>query len=111
MLTPLKLLGVGTVSSPTSTEICGIHSSIQEPSIILSYSQYVIILLLSWTPLIIGQYFLDALIAIAGFLMFGQKVRDEVTSNIITNRGYPHSISVCIVVFIAIIPLTKIPLK
>ncbi len=58
-----------------------------------------------------GQYLLDALIAVGGFLMFGQKVLDEVTSNIIMSKGYPHTISVCIVVFIAIIPLTKIPLK
>ncbi len=43
--------------------------------------------------------------------MFGQKVHDEVTSNILITKGYPHSISVIIVVFIAIIPLTKIPLK
>lgn len=57
------------------------------------------------------QYLLDALIAVAGFLMFGQKVQDEVTSNILMSKGYPHGISVCIVVFIAIIPLTKIPLK
>lgn len=43
--------------------------------------------------------------------MFGQKVHDEVTSNVLMSKGYPHAISVCIVVFIAIIPLTKIPLK
>ena len=43
--------------------------------------------------------------------MFGQKVHDEVTSNILMSKGYPHGISLCIVVFIAIIPLTKIPLK
>lgn len=57
------------------------------------------------------QYLLDLAIAIAGFIMFGQKVHDEVTSNILITGGYPHSISVTIVVFIAIIPLTKIPLK
>lgn len=56
-------------------------------------------------------YLLDALIAVAGFLMFGQKVLNEVTSNILMSKGYPHAISVCIVVFIAIIPLTKIPLN
>lgn len=56
-------------------------------------------------------YLLDVLIAVAGFLMFGQKVHDEVTSNILMSKGYPHAISVCIVVFIAIIPLTKIPLN
>ena len=43
--------------------------------------------------------------------MFGQKVHDEVTSNILLTKGYPHAISVIIVIFIAIIPLTKIPLK
>jgi len=43
--------------------------------------------------------------------MFGQKVHDEVTSNILITKGYPPSISVIIVVFIAIIPLTKVPLK
>ena len=63
------------------------------------------------TILIIGQYLLDALIAVAGFLMFGQKVHDEVTSSVLMSKGYPHAISVCIVVFIAIIPITKIPLK
>ena len=63
------------------------------------------------TLLITGQYLLDALITVAGFLMFGQEVHDEVTSNIIMSKGYPHAISVCLVVFIAIIPLTKIPLK
>lgn len=43
--------------------------------------------------------------------MFGQDVRDEITSNIFLAEGYPRAISVCIVIFIAIIPLTKIPLK
>lgn len=66
---------------------------------------------LSWTLLTIGQYLLDALVAVVGFLMFGQKVLDELTSNILMTKGYPNVISVCIVVFIAIIPLTKIPLK
>lgn len=49
--------------------------------------------------------------AVIGLLMFGDHLRDEVTSNIIMTKGYPHAISVCIVVFIAIIPLTKVPLK
>lgn len=49
--------------------------------------------------------------AVAGLLMFGEHVRDEITSNIFHTEGYPQSLSVCIVVFIAIIPLTKIPLK
>lgn len=49
--------------------------------------------------------------AIIGWLMFGDIVRDEVTANILTITSYPQSLSVCIVVFISIIPLTKVPLK
>ena len=67
--------------------------------------------MLWWALLSTEKYLLDALIAVAGFLMFGQKVHEEVTSNILMSKGYPHALSVCIVVFIAIIPLTKIPLK
>lgn len=56
-------------------------------------------------------YLLDIAISVAGYLMFGFTIRDEVTSNILLTRGYPHAISVCIVCFIAIIPITKVPLK
>lgn len=56
-------------------------------------------------------YTMDVAVAAAGYLMFGQDVLDEITSNIFLTAGYPHSIAVCIVVFIAIIPLTKIPLN
>lgn len=49
--------------------------------------------------------------AIAGILMFGDDVAAEVTSSIFLTQGYSHTLSICIVVFIAIIPLTKIPLK
>lgn len=59
----------------------------------------------------IFTYALDVAVAIAGYLMFGQDVRDEITSNIFLTAGYPHGLAVCIVVFIAIIPLTKIPLN
>ena len=57
------------------------------------------------------QYLLDLSMAIAGLLMFGEEVFDEVTSNIFCTKGYPPALSICIVIFIAIIPLTKIPLK
>jgi len=49
--------------------------------------------------------------AIVGYLMFGSRVRDEITANIFLTKGYPNWLSVFIVVAIAIIPLTKIPLK
>ena len=56
-------------------------------------------------------YMLDMAIAIAGLLMFGNQVRDELTSNILLTDGYPKSLSIFIVICIGIIPLTKLPLN
>jgi solute carrier family 32 (vesicular inhibitory amino acid transporter) len=56
-------------------------------------------------------YFLDLGMAVIGILMFGDAVRDEITSNILLTPGYPKGISVFIVCCIAIIPLTKVPLN
>jgi vesicular inhibitory amino acid transporter len=49
--------------------------------------------------------------AIAGLLMFGDWTRDEVTSNIVMTKGYPKFLSFMAVILIAIIPLTKVPLR
>lgn len=49
--------------------------------------------------------------AIIGWLMFGPGVRDEITSNVLLTEGYPRGLSICVVIFIAIIPITKTPLK
>jgi len=54
---------------------------------------------------------LDLTMAVVGLLMFGDYIREEVTSNILLANGYPQFLSVIIVVLIAIIPITKIPLK
>lgn len=54
---------------------------------------------------------LDLLMAVVGLLMFGDGVRDEITSSIFLTDGYPHWLSIVIVVCVAIIPLTKIPLN
>ncbi|KAF2158074.1 hypothetical protein K461DRAFT_29404 [Myriangium duriaei CBS 260.36] len=54
---------------------------------------------------------LDFFMAIIGLLMFGDTVRDEVTSNVLLLPDYPAWISVLICVCIAVIPLTKIPLN
>jgi len=56
-------------------------------------------------------YLLDVGMACAGILMFGDGVRDEITSNIFLTEGYPKAIGVFIAICIAIIPLTKIPLN
>ncbi|KAK4218155.1 transmembrane amino acid transporter protein-domain-containing protein [Rhypophila decipiens] len=56
-------------------------------------------------------YLLDATTAVAGLLMFGDEVRDEITSNILMEASYPHVLTFFMCMFVAIIPLTKIPLN
>ncbi|CAK7271158.1 hypothetical protein SEPCBS57363_004474 [Sporothrix epigloea] len=56
-------------------------------------------------------YLLDTVTAVAGLLMFGDNVMDEITANILTTSGYPRSLTIFLCIFIAIIPLTKIPLN
>jgi vesicular inhibitory amino acid transporter len=43
--------------------------------------------------------------------MFGDGVMTEITANLIATPGYPRTLSVLMTVFIAIIPLTKVPLN
>jgi solute carrier family 32 (vesicular inhibitory amino acid transporter) len=43
--------------------------------------------------------------------MFGDDVRDEITSNILGSSGYPRALTFLMCLFIGIIPLTKIPLN
>ncbi|KAK5261033.1 hypothetical protein LTR40_003014 [Exophiala xenobiotica] len=59
----------------------------------------------------IFTYGLDLTMAVLGYLMFGDNVRDEVTSNILRSTAYPQALSAIVVVLIAIIPITKIPLS
>lgn len=54
---------------------------------------------------------LDLFMAVVGLIMFGDAVRDEITSNILADDGYPQWLSVIIVICVAIIPLAKIPLN
>ncbi|KAI0013652.1 transmembrane amino acid transporter protein-domain-containing protein [Xylariaceae sp. FL0662B] len=56
-------------------------------------------------------FILDAAVAAVGLVMFGDGVRDEITANILQTTGYPRALNFLLVVFIAIIPLTKIPLN
>jgi vesicular inhibitory amino acid transporter len=54
---------------------------------------------------------LDLFMAVVGLLMFGDAVKDEISSNILADDGYPQWLSVIIVVCVAMIPLAKIPLN
>lgn len=56
-------------------------------------------------------YLLDATTAVAGLLMFGDDVRDEITSNILRETSYPRALTFLMCLFISIIPLTKVPLN
>ncbi|KAL2156081.1 hypothetical protein VTH82DRAFT_826 [Thermothelomyces myriococcoides] len=56
-------------------------------------------------------YLLDATTAVTGLLMFGDSVRDEITSNILLESSYPRALTALMCLCIGIIPLTKIPLN
>ncbi|KAH7321565.1 transmembrane amino acid transporter protein-domain-containing protein [Rhexocercosporidium sp. MPI-PUGE-AT-0058] len=56
-------------------------------------------------------YILDCATAVAGILMFGDGVMTEITANLLDTKGYPRVLSIIMSVFIAIIPLTKVPLN
>ncbi|KAF7544937.1 hypothetical protein G7046_g9674 [Stylonectria norvegica] len=57
------------------------------------------------------SYVLDTCLAIVGILMFGDGIREAITSNVLKTAGYPEALTVLMCIFIAIIPLTKIPLN
>ncbi|RPB00120.1 hypothetical protein L873DRAFT_1681359 [Choiromyces venosus 120613-1] len=59
----------------------------------------------------IFTFVLDITLAVIGILMFGDGVMDEITSNILELSEYPAALSMAMVVFVAIIPLTKTPLN
>lgn len=43
--------------------------------------------------------------------MFGDGIKEAITSNILKSSGYPESLTILMCIFITIIPLTKIPLN
>ncbi|OKL62415.1 hypothetical protein UA08_02656 [Talaromyces atroroseus] len=59
----------------------------------------------------IFTYSLDCSMAVIGWLMFGDGVRDEIIVNVLETSGYPRALSICMILFTAIIPITKVPLN
>ncbi|KAG5665658.1 hypothetical protein KAF25_009783 [Fusarium avenaceum] len=57
------------------------------------------------------SYVVDTCLAVIGLLMFGDGIKDAITSNILKSTGYPDALKIIMCIFIAIIPLTKIPLN
>lgn len=43
--------------------------------------------------------------------MFGNGISDAITSNVLKTKGYPEAMTILMCIFVAIIPLTKIPLN
>jgi len=56
-------------------------------------------------------FLLILIMAVVGLLMFGDDVKDEVTKNIVISSDYPHWISIGVIILIAIVPITKVPLS
>jgi len=57
------------------------------------------------------SYVLDMCLAVIGIIMFGDGISDAITSNILRTSGYPKIMTILMCIFVAIIPLTKIPLN
>ncbi|KAK6349789.1 hypothetical protein TWF696_006063 [Orbilia brochopaga] len=56
-------------------------------------------------------FLLDLSMAVVGYLLFGDYVRDIVTSNILLNPQTSQKLSMALISFIAAIPITKTPLN
>lgn len=61
--------------------------------------------------MICHQTSVDISMAVIGYLLYGDKLKDELTKNMLDTEGYHKSIKVIVLVLIAILPLTKFPLQ
>jgi solute carrier family 32 (vesicular inhibitory amino acid transporter) len=62
-----------------------------------------------WFPNV--QTSIDLAMAIIGYLMYGSRTKDEISTNLLTTEEYPEAVSVIVLILVAIVPLTKFPLK
>ena len=49
--------------------------------------------------------------AIIGYLLYGELLKDEVTANMIGTEGYSQAIKILVLVLVAIVPITKYPVQ
>lgn len=49
--------------------------------------------------------------AVVGYLLYGDNVLDEVTTNMIKTEGYAKSVKILILILVAVVPVTKFPLQ
>ncbi|KAL7918331.1 transmembrane amino acid transporter domain-containing protein [Trichoderma austrokoningii] len=57
------------------------------------------------------SYVLDTCLAVIGILMFGDGIREAITSNIIRSSGFLEGLTIFMCICVTIIPLTKLPLN
>lgn len=53
----------------------------------------------------------DIVMAVIGYLMYGNATKDEITTNVLDTKAYPEALRLAMLVLIAVVPLTKFPLK
>ena len=46
-----------------------------------------------------------------GYLLYGDRLLDEVSTNMIRTPGYAEAVKVTVLVMVAIVPITKFPLQ
>ena len=49
--------------------------------------------------------------AVIGYLLYGEHLLDEVTTNMIKTAGYAKPVKVLILILVAVVPITKFPLQ
>ena len=49
--------------------------------------------------------------AVLGYLLYGNELLDEVSTNMIKTKGYPEAVKVLVLILVAVIPVTKFPLQ
>ena len=49
--------------------------------------------------------------AVVGYLLYGNGVLDELSTNMIKTKGYPEAVKVLVLILVAVIPITKFPLQ
>ncbi|PON21697.1 hypothetical protein TGAM01_v209435 [Trichoderma gamsii] len=57
------------------------------------------------------SYVLDTCLGVIGILMFGDGIKEAITSNIIRSSGFPEGLTIFMCICVTIIPLTKLPLN
>ena len=61
--------------------------------------------------LIRKQATVDISMATIGYLLYGNDLLDEVTTNMIKTPGYSQAVKILILILVAVIPITKFPLQ